>query len=134
MVYFLSFPAVVQWIKTPTSLAWVAVEPWVWSPALLQVTAAAQIQFLTWELPHAVGAAIKIKRDQETEDMIPRDHRQNTLRHKSQQCFLRSVSQGNRNKSKNKQMGLKTYELLDRKGNHKQNEPTTYRAGEDICK
>ena len=31
-------------------------------------------------------------------------------------------------------MGLKTYELLDRKGNHKQNEPTTYRAGEDICK
>ena len=35
-----------------------------------------------------------------------REHRQNTLRHKSHQCFLRSVSQGNRNKSKNKQWDL----------------------------
>ena len=37
--------------------------------------------------------------------------------------FLRSVSQGNRNKSKNKQMELsQTYKLLHSKGNRKQNE------------
>ena len=48
-----------------------------------------------------------------------RDHRQNILWHKSYQCILRSVSQGNRNKSKNKQMGLnQTYKLLHNKGNH----------------
>ena len=33
------------------------------------------------------------------------EYRQNFLRHKSWQHFLRSVSQGKRNKSKNKQMG-----------------------------
>ena len=45
-----------------------------------------------------------------------RDHRQNILWHKSYQCILRSVSQGNRNKSKNKQMGLnQTYKLLHSK-------------------
>jgi len=52
----------------------------------------------------------------------------NILWHKSYQCFLRSVSQGNRNKSKNKQMGpSQTYKLLHSKRNHKQNEKTTYR-------
>ena len=40
--------------------------------------------------------------------------------------FLRSISQSNRNKSKNKQMGLhQTYKLLYSKGNHKQNKKTT---------
>ena len=34
-----------------------------------------------------------------------REHGQNILWHKSQQCSLRLVSQGKRNKSKNKQMG-----------------------------
>ena len=35
--------------------------------------------------------------------------------------FLRSVSKGNRNNSKNKQMGPnQTYKLLYRKGSHKQ--------------
>ena len=29
----------------------------------------------------------------------------NSVWHKSQQCFLRSITRGNRNKSKNKQMG-----------------------------
>ena len=59
----------------------------------------------------------------------------NILWHKSYQCFLRSVSQGNRNKSKNKQMGpSQTYKLLHSKRNHKQNEKTTYRMGENICK
>ena len=28
----------------------------------------------------------------------------------------------------------KTYRLLQSKGNHKQNEKTTYRMGENICK
>ena len=42
---------------------------------------------------------------------------------KSYQCFLWSFSQGDKNKSKNKQMGPKeTYKLLHSKGNHKQNE------------
>ena len=60
--------------------------------------------------------------------------RQNILWQKSHQCFPRSVSQGNRNKNKNKQMGPnKTNKLLHSKGNHKQNKNTTYRI-EDICK
>ena len=43
--------------------------------------------------------------------------------------------QGNRNKNKNKQMGPnQTYMLLHSKGNHKQNEKTTNRMGENNCK
>ena len=60
-----------------------------------------------------------------------REHRQNILWHKLYQCFLRSVSQVNRNKNKNKQMGPnQTYRLLHSKGNHKQNEKITYRIRE----
>ena len=45
-------------------------------------------------------------------------------------CFLWSVSQGNRNKNKNKQMvPNKTYKLLHSERNHKQNEKTTYKMG-----
>ena len=45
------------------------------------------------------------------------------------------VSQSNRNKSKNKQMGPnQTYKLLYSKGSHKQNEKATNRLGENICK
>ena len=55
-----------------------------------------------------------------------REHRQNILWHKSFRCFLRSVSQGNRNKNKNKQRGPnKIYKLLHRKGNHKTTTTTT---------
>ena len=47
-----------------------------------------------------------------------REHRQNILWHKSEQCFLRSVSQGNSNKRENKQMGPnQTYKFLHNKGN-----------------
>ena len=73
-----------------------------------------------------------------------RQHRQNTLWHTSYQCFLRSVSQGNRNKNKNKQMGpsqtykllhLQTYKLFLFQGNcGGKNEKTTYRIGENIWK
>ena len=50
------------------------------------------------------------------------------------QCFLRSVSQGNRNKNKNKQTGPnQTNKCLHSKGNHKQNKKTTYVMGENIC-
>ena len=50
-----------------------------------------------------------------------REHRQNILWHKSYQWFLRSVSQGNRNKSKNKQIGPnQTDKLSLSKENHKQ--------------
>ena len=46
-----------------------------------------------------------------------------------------SVSQGNRNKNKNYQMGPnQAYKLLYSKGNQKQNEKTIYRIGENICK
>ena len=49
--------------------------------------------------------------------------------------FFKSVSQGNRNKSKNKQMGPnQTYKLVHSKGNHKQNKMITYRLEENICK
>ena len=48
------------------------------------------------------------------------------------QVFSRSVSQGNKNK--NKQMGPnQTYKLLHSKGNHKQNQKTTYTMGENSC-
>ena len=60
-------------------------------------------------------------------------YRQNIIWHKSYQCFLKSVSQGNRNK--NKQMeDRQTYKLLHSKRNHKGNKKTTYRMGENICK
>ena len=52
-----------------------------------------------------------------------------TFWHKSLQCFLRSVFQGNRNKSKNKQ-----YKLLHSEWKHKQNEKTTYGLGENVHK
>ena len=59
-------------------------------------------------------------------------YRQNIIWHKSYQCFIKSVSQGHRNK--NKQMGHRqTYKLLHSKGNHKGNKKTTYRMGENIC-
>ena len=64
-----------------------------------------------------------------------RKHRQNILWRKLYQCFLRPASQGNKNQSKNKQMGPnQTYKLLHSKGNHKPNEKTTYELGENICK
>ena len=44
------------------------------------------------------------------------------------------VSQGKGNKSKNKQMeSNQSCKLLHSKGNHKQNEKTTYRLEENIC-
>lgn len=62
-------PSVAQWVKNPTTVAWVAAEVWVRSLALqsglengaaavLWVAAVAQVQSLAWEL-HTVGAAIK---------------------------------------------------------------------------
>ena len=57
--------------------------------------------------------------------------RQNIVWHKSYQYFLRSVTQGNRNK--NKQIGLdQAYILLHSKGNHNQNEKSTYRMRKNI--
>ena len=49
--------------------------------------------------------------------------------------LLGQSPQGNRNKSKNKQMGAnQTFKLLHGKGSHKQNKKTTYILGENICK
>ena len=48
------------------------------------------------------------------------EQKQSILRHKSYQCFLRSVSQGSVNKNKNKQIGHnQTYKFLYLKGNNK---------------
>ena len=48
-----------------------------------------------------------------------REHRQNILWHQSYKYFLRSVSQVNRNKNKNKQMEPnQTYKTLQSKGNN----------------
>ena len=56
--------------------------------------------------------------------------------HKSlHQCFRRSVSQGNRNKSKGKQMeSHQTYQVWHSKGNQEQNEKTACILEENICK
>ena len=56
-----------QWVKNPTAMARVAAEvsgliPRAVGIALAQVTTAAQIQSLAWELPYDVGAAIKRKK------------------------------------------------------------------------
>ena len=49
--------------------------------------------------------------------------------------FLRSVSQSNRNKSKNKPTGPnQTEKLLHSNGNQKVNKKTTYRMGENSVK
>ena len=66
----------VQWVKNPTAVAWVAAEPWIqslaWPSGLkdpaslqlqLQLAAKAQIQSLAQELPHASGVAIKKRRE-----------------------------------------------------------------------
>ena len=52
-----------QWVKNLTAVAWVTAEAWVQSPVLcsgLKDSALlAQIQSLAWELPYALGTAIK---------------------------------------------------------------------------
>ena len=49
--------------------------------------------------------------------------------------ILRSISQSNRNKSKNKPMGPhQTEKLLHSKGNPKENKKTTYKMGENSFK
>ena len=50
-----------------------------------------------------------------------KEHRQSTFWHKLYLCFLRSLSQGNRNKRKNKKWNLRKFiSFCNSKGNHKQ--------------
>ena len=64
-----------------------------------------------------------------------REHRPNILCHKLYQCFLRSASQSNKHKSKKKQIGPNlTGKLLHSKGNHKENENTTYEIRQNVCR
>ena len=51
---------------------------------------------------------------------------------KLDQCFLRSVSQGQRNKTKNKQMGFKLTSFGIAKETIKKKKKTTYEMGENI--
>ena len=61
--------------------------------------------------------------------------RRKQAKHQPHEYFLRSVSQSNRNKSKNKPMGPnQTEKLLHSKGNQKENKKTTYRMGENSFK
>ena len=50
-------PSMVHTVKYLTAAAWVTVEVRVQFPSVAWVTAAAQIQSLAWELPHATDAA-----------------------------------------------------------------------------
>ena len=57
-----------QWVKNPTTVAWVTAEVQVQSPArciapaAAKVTAVAWNQSLAWEPPYAEGVAIKLKK------------------------------------------------------------------------
>ena len=52
----------------------------------------------------------------------------------TQKYFFEYASLGKGNKRKNKQMGPhQTKRFLHSKGNHQQNEKTTYQTAEDIC-
>ena len=63
-------PTVVQWGKNLTAASWVAAEVWVRAPARCSVkgssvaAAVAQFQYLAWETPYAVDAAIGGKKRQ----------------------------------------------------------------------
>ena len=60
-----------------------------------------------------------------------REDRQHIFWNQPYKCFLRLVSQSDRNKSKNKPMGPnQTYTLLHSKGNQKEKKKTTYRMRE----
>ena len=73
------------------------------------------------KLEHTLTPCIKInskrlKHKTRHHNTPRREHRQNILWHQLYKCFLRSVSQGNRNKNKNKPMGpSQIYKLLHRK-------------------
>ena len=83
--------AVVQWVKNLTAVAWATVEvQWIKgsgiATAVVQVAAAARIQSLAWELPHAASAAINKKRKivqvKKKNNKIPRTS-QNLFCHKT---------------------------------------------------
>ena len=62
---------------------------------------------------HKLKMAYRLQYETRHQRTLRREHRLNVSWHKPYQCFLRSVSQGNRNKSKNKQMGCnQMYKLL----------------------
>ena len=63
------------------------------------------------------------------------ENRGKTFSDQPHEYFLRSVSQSNRNRSKNKPMGPnQTDKILHSKGNQKENKKATYRMGEDSFK
>ena len=59
-------PTVEQWVKNPIAVAWVTMEVQIWSlawPSGLKDLALLQLRhrskFLAWEIPYALGSAIK---------------------------------------------------------------------------
>ena len=74
---------------------------------------------MTWRLKHKTGHHKTFRRE----------HSKTLFDINHTNVFL-----GHRNKNKNKQLEPnQTYKLLHSKGNHKQNEKTTYGQGENIC-
>jgi len=72
---------------------------------------------------------------QDTIKLFGREHRQNILWHQPYKYSLRSVSQNNSSKIKNKPVGPnQTDKLLHSKGNQKEHKETTYRMGENHVK
>ena len=63
--YILGVPVVAQWVKNPAAVAQVSVDVQVQSSAQCsglkdpELPVAAWVQSLVWEVPYAVGAAIK---------------------------------------------------------------------------
>ena len=93
------------------------------------------------KLEHSLTPCTKIPQDglKDTTWLhkVPRrENRQNILWYKLYQYFLRSVSEGNKNKNRSKQMRpSQICKLWNSKGNLKKNEKTTtYRPGENIYK
>ena len=63
------------------------------------------------------------------------EHRQQPLRPQPQQHLPRNITKGKGSKGKNELLGFyQDQKLLHSKGNSEQNQKTTDRMGEDICK
>ena len=106
-----------------STLAWKI--PWTEEPSRLQSMGSQRVGY-------DQATSLSLSRHHKTPR---REHRQNILDIIHTSVFLGQAPKAIEIKNKNKQMGPnQMYKLLHSKGNHKQNEKTTYRMGENICK